>query len=241
MYNNNIFVNIDELPRELSASENKALEKRIQAGEMDAINTLIEHNTRLVLHKVFTKFCFVDYDQSELVSVGMYGLVKAANTFDPSKNVRFSTYASRCIENEILLFLRKLRNFRKRHVSIETPIGSQTDDQNIKLIDTIEDDIDWFSECENKATYEFISNILLEIPPRNRKIIMLYFGFVDGKTYSQKEISEIFDLSQSFISRIISKELKNMESKLVEQGLIEHKTKRSTRIYELKKVEQKFN
>lgn len=226
MYNSNIFLNIDELPKKLSASEIRTLLERIQLGEMEAINTLIEHNTRLVLHTVYTKFCYVDCDQSELVSAGMYGLVKAANTFDPTKNIKFATYAGRCIENEILMFLRKLKKYRRWDLSLEAPIENQGDDQNIRLIDTIEDDVDWFYECENRDTYEFISKILLEIPSRNRKIVMLYFGFIDGDTHSQREIAEIVNLSPSLVSRIIARELSSIEEKLVRQGFIERQTKK---------------
>lgn len=226
MYNSGIFVNIDELPRKLSASEVRVLLEKIKLGEIDAINTLIEHNTRLVLHTVYTKFCYVDCDQSELVSAGMYGLVKAANTFDPTKNIQFATYAGRCIENEILMFLKKLKKYRKWDISLEAPIENQFDDQNIRLIDTIEDDVDWFDECENRDTYEFIGNILLEIPSRNRKIVMLYFGFIDGNTHSQREIAEMVNLSPSLVSRIIARELSFIEEKLVRQGFIERQTKR---------------
>lgn len=237
MFNNDMFVNIEDLPQKLSANEVKKLIERIQAGDEAAINILIEHNTRLVIHRVNTQFCSVDYEKAELVSAGMFGLVKAANTFDPTRNIEFSTYAGRCIDNEILMFLRKLNNFRKKNISLETPIGNQDDDLNIKLIDTIEDDIDWFSECENKGTYEFINKILLDIPIRDRKIIMLYFGFINGRRYAQRDIAEMFGLSQSIVSRIIIKELNYIERKLVENGFIEYKTKIDGRKYVMKRVQ----
>lgn len=241
MFNNDMFVNIEDLPQKLSANEVKELIERIQTGDEEAINILIEHNTRLVIHKVSTQFCFVDCEKSELVSVGMFGLVKAANTFDPTRNIEFSTYAGKCIDNEILMFLRKLKSFRKKNISLETPIGHQDDELNIKLIDTIEDDVNWFSECENKGTYEFINKILLDIPIRNRKIIMLYFGFGDGNRYAQRDIAKMLGLSQSIVSRIIVRELNYIERKLVENGFIEYNAKTGGRKYSLRRVHSKID
>ena len=236
-----MFVNIENLPQKLSTNEVKELIERIQAGDEAAINILIEHNTRLVIHRVNTQFCSVDYEKSELVSAGMFGLVKAANNFDPTRNVEFSTYAGRCIDNEILMLLKKIKKVREKSVSLEIPVKYQNDEQNIKLVDTIESDIDWFSECENEETYRFITRILLDIPIRNRKIIMLRFGFVEGKIYSSAEIADLFGLSRSYVSKIISRELGYIEKRLVERGFIERKTKRNNADYKLSLVETKTN
>ncbi len=241
MFNNDMFANIEDLPKKLSANEVKKLIERIQAGDEEAVNILIEHNTRLVIHRVNTQFCSSDYEKSELVSAGMFGLVKAANTFDPTRNIEFSTYAGRCIDNEILMLLRKLNKIRDKNISLETPVRYQNDEQNIKLIDTIESDIDWFSECENEDTYKFISKILLDIPARNRKIIMLRYGFVEGKIYSSAEIADLLGLSRSYVSKIICRELGYIEKKLVERGFIERKTKRNNADYKLRLVKTKTN
>ncbi len=239
MYKNKLPVNFEELPEKLSTEEMRILFKRIQAGDEEAVNILIEHNIRLVIYRVNTQFCFVDYEKDELISVGILGLIKAANNFDPTRNIEFSTFAGRCIDNEILMFLRKLNKIRNKNVSLEAPISNQDDAQEIKLIDTIESDIDWFSECENEDTYNFISKILLDIPARNRKIIMLYFGFIEGKIYSQAEIAGMFGLSQSIVSRIIAKELNYIERKLVENGFIECKTKTDGIRRDLRRVQSK--
>lgn len=226
MYNKRSIANFENLPEILSAEETQSIIKRMQFGDREAVNILIEHNIKLVVYRVKSKFSGTDCEAEELVSVGMYALVKAANAYDPSKGASFSTFAVKCIDNEILKFLKNFRNKREKDISLEAPVGDKINDSDSKLIDTIEDDIDWFSECENKEIYDFINKALLDIPPRNRKMVMLYFGFIDGKMYSQREIAKMLDVSYALVSKVIINELDRIERKLVRQGFIERHVKR---------------
>ena len=194
LYNNEL------LPDALSKEELEALFKKFQSGDKDAYTEIIMHNLRLVIHIINKNFSTINYDFDDLISLGILGLIKAINTFKLNNNTDFSTYASKCISNEILMFLRKL-NKQSRFISFDTILFP---DKNITLEDTLFDDTDITEDYENQILYQLIRDYVETLPKREGQIIKMYFGF-DGIRYSQREIAEHLNKSQAQISRIINK------------------------------------
>ena len=165
---------------------------------------MIIHNIRLVLHEVTNRFRNIDYDKKDLVSIGSIGLVKAVNTYDITKEVKFATYAVRCIDNEILMFLRKVKH-DKNIDSIDKVLFYGKDGSELKLEDILSDDSDLVIDHENSETYKIIRQLINQLPGRDKEIIMLHFGFYNDRIYTQKEIADKFHISQSYVSRVITK------------------------------------
>ncbi len=213
---------IDKLPKSLSKDELQILIKQVKDGSKEARDELITHNIRLVLYEINTKFKNVNYDKKDLVSIGNLGLVKAVDTYDLSKKFEFSTYAARCIDNEILMFLRKIKKDSRVNInSLNDIIFDDKDGSEIKLEDQISDDRDLVEECENAEIYKAIREIVKDLPGIDGEIIRLYFGFYNDKTYTQNEIANKFHLNQVRVSRIIAKNVKQIGEILDSKGLIE--------------------
>lgn len=218
MNTSEIFLNIDNLPGILNKSQLYELLEKAKANDKTAIKTIVEHNIRLVLYEVTNRFKSVEYDRKDLVSVGNVGLMKAILTFDRSRNVEFATYAIRCIDNEILIFLRDVA--KNQNVdSLERAIKQDKEGNELKIEDTISDETDIVDEYEKDITCKIIREIIKELPDRDRKIIMLYFGFYN-KNYTQKEIAHIMLISQEYVSKLIRKNLKKIEEQLVKKDII---------------------
>ena len=208
------------LPPKLTKEETKELIIKMNQGDKTAEEKLLEHNIRLVVYQVQKRFKTVDYDKNELVSIGSIGLLKAIKTFDLSKNNEFATYAAHCIDNEILMFLRKIK--KHKHVeSTDKVISRDKEGKALKIEDILADDVDIIEEYLNKEAYTAINKIVKALPEREREIIMLHFGFYDGKIYTQQEIAAKFSLSQSYISRLITKIVKKIAIQLESIGIIE--------------------
>lgn len=215
------FLDIDNLPEQLSKEETCRLLDKVQQGDKEALKTIVKHNIRLVVSIVINEYLHIEYSKKDLISIGNIGLIKAAKTYDKSKNVLFSTYASKCINNEILMFLRKLKRERtKAPYSLDKEIDGVIIDDDVKdkiaLIDTINIEEDY----EKKVTYKAIQEIIEKLPDRNKEIIKLHFGFYN-KSYSQVEIAQMMSVGQPRISRLIAKALKKIKQQLYEEGLIE--------------------
>lgn len=192
----------DSLPRPLTAEEEAALILRMEK-EAAVRNQLVEHNLRLVVY-IAKKFENTGVAQEDLISIGTIGLVKAINSFKPEKNVKLATYASRCIENEILMYLRKVSGMRE--TSIEEPLNTDWDGNELLLSDVLaaeEDPI--FKELETEEDRKIIRAALETLDEREKIIIELRFGLLDGKEKTQKEVAEILGISQSYISRLEKK------------------------------------
>ncbi len=220
MHINDWFIDDYKLPKPLSNDEINDLFKHVKEGSKNAKNKLAIHNIKLVLYEVTTKFKNADYDKDELVCIGNLGLVKAINTYDPSKGFEFSTYATRCIDNEILMFLRSLKKISNVD-SLDTIIFKDKDSNELKLENIIGDDKDLIKESENDEIYLIIRQVVENLPERNKEIIKLYFGFYDNKVYSQTEIAKKFNLSRSHISMLISKTTEKIGKILESKGVIE--------------------
>lgn len=218
-----LFIDANNLPKTLPKDQVNVLLDKIKHGDEEAIKIMVEHNIRLVLKEVTVRFKSVAYDKKDLVSIGNLGLIKAVETFDKSKNVAFSSYATRCIDNEILMFLRKLKKNQSCD-SLDETIVCDMDGKELKLGDTISDKRDIVEEYEKKETYQIIREIVKELPDRDRKIIMLQFGFYNNKIYNQDEIADITSISQPHVSRLTKRILKRIGEQLIQKGVIELKT-----------------
>ncbi len=196
---NNLF------PEPLTTEEEKMYLQKMQEGDEEARNILIEKNLRLVAH-VCKKYSNTNVDQDDLISIGTIGLIKGINSFKVDKNVKLSTYVSRCIENEVLMYFRSSKK-TNAEVSLEDPIGKDKDDNTITLQDilennerNIEDEVDL--KIKMKKLYEKIKIVLKD---REKLIIELRFGLDGRKPKTQNQIAEMMGISRSYVSRIETK------------------------------------
>ena len=199
---NNLF------PEPLSTEEEREYLEKLKDGDEDARNILIERNLRLVAH-VCKKYATTNVEQDDLISIGTIGLIKGINSFEPTKNVKLSTYVSRCIDNEILMHLRSTKKISSE-VSLEDPIGKDKDDNTITLQDVlensdknIEEEVDL--KIKIKKLYEKIKSVLKD---REKLIIELRFGLDGRKPKTQNEIAEMMGISRSYVSRIETKAIR---------------------------------
>lgn len=182
-----------------------------KAGNKDARDTLIERNLRLVAH-IVKKYNTPDRETDDLISIGTIGLIKSIDTFDANKGIRLATYASRCIDNELLMMLRSGKK-QAREVYLYEPIGSDKEGNEINLLDVIEstdeDIVDIFEIQENiKRLYTFLNSALNE---REREIIVMRYGLSGEKEITQREIADKLGISRSYVSRIEKKALRKLK------------------------------
>lgn len=207
----------EALPAPLDPEEEKALIARYMQGDSAAKSLLIEHNLRLVVY-IAKKFENTNVDIEDLISVGTIGLIKAVNSFDDAKQIKLATYASRCIENEILMHLRKVIKTRKE-LSLDEPLNVDWEGNVLLLSDVLGTESDViYKDIENDVEREILIASFNKLPPRERQIIKLRFGILGSPKKTQKEIAAMFGISQSYISRLEKKvmsKLKKEMSKLV--------------------------
>ena len=189
-------------PRTLRAEEERDyVSAWVERGDLEARNKLIEHNLRLVAH-IVKKYYAMAADQEDLISIGTVGLIKGVSTYRPDKNVRLATYASRCIENEILMYLRKL-GAQKTEVSFDEPLNTDWDGNELLLSDVLGTDEDEVCRAlEDDAERRVLMEAVSTLEGREREIILLRFGLLDGREYTQKEAAARLGISQSYISRL---------------------------------------
>ncbi|MDE6474971.1 MAG: RNA polymerase sporulation sigma factor SigE [Clostridia bacterium] len=207
----------EALPAPLDPEEEKVLIARYMQGDSAAKSLLIEHNLRLVVY-IAKKFENTNVDIEDLISVGTIGLIKAVNSFDDAKQIKLATYASRCIENEILMHLRKVLKTRKE-LSLDEPLNVDWEGNVLLLSDVLGTESDViYKDIENDVEREILIASFNKLPPRERQIIKLRFGILGSPKKTQKEIADMFGISQSYISRLEKKvmsKLKKEMSKLV--------------------------
>ena len=209
-YNEVFFVGAtDKLPPPLSKEEELAYLIKAQQGDTDSRNKLIEHNLRLVVF-LAKKYENTTYDIEDLVSIGSIGLIKGINTYKIDKNIKLATYASRCISNEILMFLRK--NKRKRsEVSLEEALNYDSEGNELHLEDILGTDAELVpKEYEKKVDKELLSREIEALSPRDKEIMTLRYGLNNTVEYTQKEVAEMLGISQSYISRIEKKVVRKL-------------------------------
>lgn len=218
---NNIFINVD-LPKYLSKEETLELFKKTKDGDPYARDKLIISNIRLVISEIQKKFNTVNYEAQDLISIGIIGLIKAINTYDINKENEFSTYATKCIDNEVLMFIRSIKKQQKEY-SIEESAFYQ--DNTFKLIDVLTSDNNLSEEIVNKyyneQLYEAIYFIINNLSERDREIIIHYYGFYDNERMTQKDLSNKYKISQSYISRRINAIILKISIELNKMGYID--------------------
>ena len=188
-------------PPPLSAAKERELLEKSRMGDIDARNTLVEHNLRLVAH-IVKKYYASGAEQDDLISIGTIGLIKAVSTFKTDKNIRLATYAARCIENEILMFFRNQRK-SSQDVPFSDPIETDKDGNELTLMDIIADKRDIDEEIDTKLKLEHLEKILPKcLDNREKIIIKMRYGLNGGQEYTQNEIAKKLKISRSYVSRI---------------------------------------
>ena len=201
------------MPPPLSSEEEIEVLERLMTHDEEAKKILIERNLRLVVY-IAKKFENTSVLLEDLVSIGTIGLVKAINTYDVKKNIKLATYASRCIENEILMHLRRT-NKLKNEVSIDEPLNTDGDGNELLLSDIIGTDDDCVSKDLEKAVdNQLIRESISKLSKREKIIMELRFGFVSGREKTQKEVADVLGISQSYISRIEKKIIARMKKEM---------------------------
>lgn len=207
----------EALPPPLSKKEEEALLKRLSEGDQEARSILIERNLRLVVY-IARKFENTGIHIEDLISIGTIGLIKAVNTFKPEKKIKLATYASRCIENEILMYLRRNNKVRSE-VSFDEPLNIDWDGNELLLSDVLgtEDDI-ITKNLEASVDKKLLFKALHQLSDREKQIMELRFGLGNGEEKTQKDVADMLGISQSYISRLekrIIKRLKKEFNKMV--------------------------
>ena len=203
----------DTLPPPLTRNEEAEVFAGLSANDPSARKKLIVHNLRLVVY-IAKKFESTGIGIEDLVSIGTIGLIKAVNTFCPEKNIKFATYASRCIENEILMFLRKSSQYRN-DLSIDEPLNVDYDGNELLLSDILGTDDDIVNKgIETEAEREILRSAVSELCDREREIMEMRFGLKNGKEMTQKEVADMIGISQSYISRLEKRIIRKLRVKL---------------------------
>ncbi len=202
-------------PRPLTAKEERECLEQIALGDEAAKARLIEHNLRLVAH-IIKKYYSTFKDQDDLISIGTIGLIKAVSTFKPEKSVRFATYASRCIENEVLMHF---RNKSAQDVYISDPIDTDKDGNSLTLMDVMSEE-DNIVDCidlhiKSEQLYQFIGTALDE---RERQIIVMRYGLGGNRPLTQREVAKKLDISRSYVSRIEKKAISVLRGRFEKEG-----------------------
>lgn len=200
-------------PFPLSEQEEAQLVERMLHGDREARNALVEHNLRLVAHLV-KKFESTGEDPEDLISIGTIGLIKAINTYDPRRRTRLATYAARCIENEILMYLRATRRSRQE-LRLFDPIGCDGDGNEMTLMDVLGTEPDVVCErVEARVEQERLKRTLAGLSRRERWVLLMRYGLVDGIRQTQRDISRKLGISRSYVSRIEKRALLKLQHQL---------------------------
>ena len=201
------------LPEPLSLEEEQLLSEKLEEGDEKAREKLITHNLRLVVY-IAKKFESSGVGLDDLISIGTIGLIKAVNTFSPEKNIKLATYASRCIENEILMYLRKIAS-QKLVVSLDEPLNTDWDGNELMLADVLGSDGDEISrEIEEDDEKRILLQVIEALPAREKEIIEMRFGLGDKEELTQKEVADMMGISQSYISRLEKRIIKKIGNRL---------------------------
>lgn len=201
----------ETLPPPLSADEEERIISEISGEE--AKKTLVEHNLRLVVY-IAKRFENTGVGIEELISIGTVGLMKAVNTYNSDKNIKIATYASRCIENEILMFIRK-NSHRKKEISIDEPLSVDYDGNELLLMDVLGSEVDSVSrEMEEDEERRIVREAVSDLNERERVIIEMRFGLSGREELTQKEVADQLGISQSYISRLEKKIMHRLRKKI---------------------------
>ena len=207
----------ETLPPPLTPEEEKLVFAGLEEGRQSCRDTLITHNLRLVVY-IAKKFESSGIAIEDIISIGTIGLIKAVNTFVPSKNIKLATYASRCIENEILMFLRKSSN-RRQESSIDEPLNTDGEGNELLLSDVLSSDqAEVGTRLEQDDERDMLLAAVSRLAPREQQIMQMRFGLVDGNEHTQKEVADAIGISQSYISRLEKRIIKRLRCELEKMG-----------------------
>ncbi|MGM7701085.1 RNA polymerase sporulation sigma factor SigE [Pseudalkalibacillus sp. Hm43] len=200
----------EALPSPLSKDEEALLLKKLPKGDKAARAVLIERNLRLVVY-IARKFENTGINIEDLISIGTIGLIKAVNTFNPEKKIKLATYASRCIENEILMYLRR-NNKTRSEVSFDEPLNVDWDGNELLLSDVLGTDEDIITrDIEASVDRKLLIKALYSLSPREKQIMELRFGLAGGEEKTQKDVADLLGISQSYISRLEKRIIKRLQ------------------------------
>ena len=204
---------VDQLPAPLTRAQEAEAFAALAKGDRAARETLIVHNLRLVVY-IAKKFETPAVPLDDLISIGTIGLMKAVATFHPEKNIKLATYASRCIENEILMHLRKVSQ-QRAEISIDEPLNTDWDGNELLLSDLLGTDGDEVCRgVEQESERRLLREAVMRLNPRERQIMEMRFGLLDGHERTQKEVAETIGISQSYISRLEKKIIRRLRAEL---------------------------
>ena len=204
----------NSFPQPLTEVEEKEYLQKLKDGDLEAKGVLVERNLRLVAH-IVKKYSFPGKEVDDLISIGTVGLIKAIDSFDMNKGTRLATYAARCIENEILMLIRNNKKLRSE-VYLQDPIGLDKEGNEISLMDILSSDKDSILQVvENKIQVKRLYSILDTcLQEREKRIIEMRYGLLDGRPKTQREIAVILGISRSYVSRIEKRALKKLLKEL---------------------------
>ena len=202
------------LPPPLSPDEEEKLLNKLKEGKLETRQTLVERNLRLVVY-IAKKFENTGVGLEDLISIGTIGLMKGVNTFNSGKNIKLATYASRCIENEILMYLRR-NNKIKTEVSIDEPLNKDSDGNELLLSDILGTDPDvTYRKLEDEVDKKLLKEAIKKLNNREKNIMEMRFGLISGKEKTQKEVADELGISQSYISRLEKKIINKMKKEIM--------------------------
>ena len=200
----------ETLPAPLSPEEEASAMLRLSAGDREITGVLIEHNLRLVVN-IAKRFENTSINIEDLISIGTIGLIKAVNTFKPDKNIKLATYASRCIENEILMHLRRVSRQRSE-ISFDEPLNTDWDGNELLLSDIMGTDPDIvYRRIEDEVDSTLLRDALSRLPEREKQIMELRFGLCGASEKTQKQVADMLGISQSYISRLEKRIIKRLK------------------------------
>ena len=206
----------DTLPPPLEREDEERAISALERGDEVARQELIEHNLRLVVY-ISKRFENTGINIEDLISIGTIGLIKAVNTFKAGKNIKLATYASRCIENEILMYLRKISS-QRTEISFDEPLNTDWDGNELLLSDVLgTDDDEVCRPLEDDADRQMLMNAVNTLAERERSIITLRFGLNGGSEYTQKEVADMMGISQSYISRLEKRIIIRLRREIIRQ------------------------
>ncbi len=203
----------EALPQPFSREQEEEYLERLSSGDVEAKSGLIEHNLRLVVY-IAKRFENTGVDMEDLISVGTIGLIKAVNSFNSDKKIKLATYASRCIENEILMYLRKVSKL-KSEVSLDEPLNTDWEGNVLLLSDILGTDADViYKDIESSVEKDILRQSFMKLSERERTIMELRFGLMGREERTQKEIADMMGISQSYISRLEKKILSRLKKEM---------------------------
>lgn len=203
----------EALPQPFSKEQEEEYLQKLAIGDLDAKSALIEHNLRLVVY-IAKRFENTGVDMEDLISVGTIGLIKAVNSFNSDKKIKLATYASRCIENEILMYLRKVSKL-KSEVSLDEPLNTDWEGNVLLLSDILGTDADViYKDIESSVEKDILRQSFMKLSDRERTIMELRFGLMGREERTQKEIADMMGISQSYISRLEKKILSRLKKEM---------------------------